>query len=245
MKKFLILGVASILAFSAIPQAHAIFGVGDVVFDPDNFAQNLLSAERALVQIENQVKSLTNEAQMLINEAKNLEHLDFNSLNRLRATLANAQRLFDQAQGIAFNVAQMQEQFDRLYPAVYTAATSSDQMSADALERWQRSRDALDTALQLQSQAKENFAEDEAVLADLVTQSQSADGALQAAQATNQLLALQSRQQIQAQQIQITEGRAAALEHANVVAEQARAQELNRRFFTQETRYTAEPIRGF
>jgi len=245
MKKFLVLGVASILTLSAVPKAHAIFGIGDIVLDPSNLAQNILSAERALVQIENQVKSLANEGEMLINEAKNLEHLDFNTLARLRATIANAQQLFDRARGLAFNVQQMQQEFDRLYPVSYGEGVSVEQMSDDAHERWQRARDAIDTALQLQSQAKENFAEDEGVLADLVEKSQSAEGALQAAQATNQLLALQARQQIQAQQLQITQGRAAVLEQARVVAEEERARELNRRFMTRETRYTPEPIVGF
>ncbi|MBY0333727.1 MAG: DUF4141 domain-containing protein, partial [Acetobacteraceae bacterium] len=42
------------------------------VFDPWNYAQNILSAARALDQINNQIASLQNEAQMLINQARNL-----------------------------------------------------------------------------------------------------------------------------------------------------------------------------
>ena len=43
-----------------------------VVFDPNNYAQNVLTAARALQQINNQIVSLQNQAQMLINQAKNL-----------------------------------------------------------------------------------------------------------------------------------------------------------------------------
>jgi P-type conjugative transfer protein TrbJ len=43
-----------------------------VVFDPNNYAQNVLTAARALQQINNQIASLQNQAQMLINQAKNL-----------------------------------------------------------------------------------------------------------------------------------------------------------------------------
>ena len=42
-----------------------------VVFDPNNYAQNVLTAARALQQINNQITSLQNQAQMLINQAKN------------------------------------------------------------------------------------------------------------------------------------------------------------------------------
>ena len=43
-----------------------------VVFDPNNYAQNVLTAARALQQINNQITSLQNQTQMLINQAKNL-----------------------------------------------------------------------------------------------------------------------------------------------------------------------------
>ena len=76
------------------------------------------------------------------------------------------------------------------------------------------------------------------MLTDLVNGSQSAAGALQAAQATNQLLALQSRQAMQAQQLQITQERAAALEQARQVAVQERALEVRRRFQGSGTPYT-------
>jgi len=245
MKKFLILSVAALMTLSAVPQAHALFGIGDVVFDPSNYAQNVLTAAHTLTQIQNQIQMLANEAQMLINEAKNLEHLNFSTLGRIRASIATIQRLFAQAQGIAFDLQRMQQQFDQLYPAAYGPDVTVDQMSADAHVRWQRARDAVDTAMQLQSQAKANFDDDEAVLSDLVNQSQSVDGIVQAVQATNQLLALQARQQIQAQQLQITQGRAADLEQARWGAEQERARELARRFMTRGTPYTPAAVNGF
>jgi len=55
----------------AVTPAHALFGFGDIVFDPSNYAENVLQAARALEQINNQIQSLQNEAQMLINQAHN------------------------------------------------------------------------------------------------------------------------------------------------------------------------------
>ena len=115
-------------------------------------------------------------------------------------------------------------------------------MALDARQRWRNSLEALRTATQVQSQAVQNFRSDEQTLTDLVNRSQSAVGALQATQATNQLLALQARQSIQAQQLQITQDRAAALEQARVIAVQERAREVRRRFIGSGTPYTPQAV---
>lgn len=215
------------------------------VYDPANHMQNLLTATRALQQVNQQVQQLQNEAQMLVNQARNLQGLDFNALSQLRATLAQTQRLLDEAQGLAFDVAQARREFARLYPDGYGSDAPRARMEADARERWDQAREALHTAVQLQAQTVQHVAADETVLADLVGQSQSAAGVLQAAQATNQLLALQSRQLMQAQQLQAAQGRADALEQARTVAVEAQARELRRRFMTGSTAYTGEPVRLF
>ncbi len=216
-----------------------------VVFDPTNFSQNILTAARTLTQIQNQVLQLQNEAQMLENEARNLQGLNLSTLGRLQATLAITQRLLDQTQGMAFQLSLVQQEFARLYPDSYTASASRSQMNADALSRWSDSRLALSTALQVQAQSSQNFPSDESVLADLVSSSQSAVGALQATQATNQLLALQARQGIQMQQLAIAQDRAVALDQARAVEAEARAREFRRRFMSTSTTDTPQAIGSF
>ncbi|WP_285411422.1 P-type conjugative transfer protein TrbJ [Variovorax sp. efr-133-TYG-130] len=233
MKKTSLAAAAAILIALA-PGAHAQW----VVIDPTNLAQNILTAANTLEQINNQIKQLQNQAQSLMNQARNLTSLDFSALAELRATLSATNQLIQQAQGLAFNVSQMETDFRRLYPDSYSAATSGTQMATDARSRWRNSLEALRTATKVQSQAVQNFAADERTLTDLVNRSQSAVGALQATQATNQLLALQSRQAMQAQQLQITQDRAAALEQARQVAVQERAREVRRRFQGDGTPYT-------
>src|SRR5690606_23527407 len=143
---------------------------------------------------------------------------------RLRSTLATTERLIADAQGLAYVVAHLDQEFARLYPHENAATVSSDRMPRDTRERWQHTLDGLQTARRMQAQVSQNLAADEGVLADLVNQSQSANGALQATQATNQLLALQAKQAIQSQQLQLTQDRAASLELARqaAVTEQAR-----------------------
>jgi P-type conjugative transfer protein TrbJ len=231
-KRLLAAAAASLIALA--PAGHAQW----IVFDPSNYSQNILTAARTLEQINNQIRQLQNEAQMLTNQARNLTSLNFSALGELRAALSATNQLIQQGQGLAFNVAQMETEFRRLYPESYTAAVSGTQMASDARTRWTHSLEALRTATRVQSQAVQNFASDERTLTDLVNRSQSAVGALQAMQATNQLLALQSRQAMQAQQLQITQDRAAALEQARQVAVQERAREVRRRFQGEGTPYT-------
>ncbi|KRE89447.1 conjugal transfer protein TrbJ [Frateuria sp. Soil773] len=214
------------------------------VFDAANFSQNLLTAARELQQIDNQIQQLQNQAQMLVNQGRNLTGLDYSALSRLQATLASTNQLIAQAQGLSFNVAQSQAAFNRLYPSSYGAGTSRAQMVQDAQTRWQTSVQALQTATQMQSQAAQNLLSDQSVLSGLVTRSQGAVGALQASQATNQLLALIARQAIQAQQLAVSQDRAMALDQARAAADEAQAAQVRARFIGRGLQYTPQPV-GF
>ena len=236
MKKRLV--AAAIAAMLCTATAHAQW----VVVDPTNLVQNTLTAIRTLEQINNQIQQLQNEAQMLTNQARNLASLPFNVVSRLRSNLATTQRLIARAKGMAYDVARMDQDFQRLYPEQYAATVSGDQMYRDTQERWKNTLNGLQTTMQMQAQASQNLSDDEGVLADLVGKSQSAEGALQAMQAMNQLLALQAKQSIQTQRLQITQDRAASLELARQAAAAERGREVRRRFQGTGTPYTPHPV---
>src|SRR5581483_2839501 len=77
------LGLAAFLMLSAATTPASAF----TVFDPSNYSQNLLTAARALIQINNQIKSLQNEAQMLLNMGKDLQSLKLSDLNTMMSGL--------------------------------------------------------------------------------------------------------------------------------------------------------------
>ena len=237
MKKTM-LTVATAALMNALPAAHAQW----VVIDPTNLVQNTLTAIRALEQINNQIQQLQNEARMLVNQTRNLASLPFSVVSRLRSNLALTQRLIAQAKGMAYDVANMDQMFQRLYPEQYAASVSGNQMYRDTQERWKNTLNGLQTTMQMQAQASQNLHDDEGVLTDLVSKSQSAVGALQAMQATNQLLALQAKQSIQTQRLQITQDRAASLELARQAAATERGREVTRRFLGEGTPYTPQPV---
>ena len=236
MKKRLL--AAAVAAMLCTATAHAQW----VVIDPTNLVQNTLTAIRTLEQINNQIQQLQNEAQMLTNQARNLASLPFHVVSRLRSNLATTQRLIDRAKGMAYDVARMDQDFQRLYPEQYAATVSGDQMYRDTQERWKNTLNGLQTTMQMQAQASQNLSDDEGVLTDLVGKSQSAEGALQAMQAMNQLLALQAKQSIQTQRLQITQDRAASLELARQAAAVERGREVNRRFLGEGTPYTPQAV---
>src|SRR3954465_5069279 len=105
--------LASVLTAASATAFTASAG-GMTVFDPTNFAQNLLQAGRALEQIQNQVKSLQNEAQMLVDMALNLKQLDVTSVGELASALRRIDTLMSQAEGIGFDVQQPAAQHPRL-----------------------------------------------------------------------------------------------------------------------------------
>ena len=215
--------------------AHA-FGFGRIVYDPTNYAQNLLTAARTLEQINHQITSLQNEAQMLINQAKNLASLPYSSLQTLQQNVSRTQQLLAQAQNIAFDVQNVDQMFQQKYGKVSLSATDA-QLVADARSRWQNTVGGLQDAMRVQAGAVGNIDSNRAEMAALVGQSQGATGALQATQAGNQLLALQSQQLSDLIAVISANGRADALTEAEraTAAEQGRIQ--RERFLTPGTGY--------
>ena len=234
MKRFSISVFLILLASVASLPARAQWAV----IDAPNIVQTALVATRSLTQIQNQVRELTNEAVMLENEAKNLKGLNFSTLNRLLSTLQTTNQLINQAQGLGFSLLREEQLFSQGYPVAYPNSVTNARMLQDARERWSYSLEAYQTSLAVQSQAQANFASDQASLTDLVNQSQSAVGALEASQATNQLLALHARQMIAEQQLRITQDRATALEAARAIAAEARAREVRSQFNSTGVPYT-------
>src|SRR6266849_315489 len=100
-----------------------------VVFDPNNYAQNVLRAARALQQINNQITSLQNQAQMLINQARNLASLPYSSLQQLQSSIKRTQQLLNQAQRIAYDVQQIDHAFSTTYAPVSSGASSQTLIS--------------------------------------------------------------------------------------------------------------------
>ncbi|MBB4955992.1 P-type conjugative transfer protein TrbJ [Agrobacterium vitis] len=219
--------------------AHAI-----IVFDPSNYAQNVLTAARSLQQITNQITSLQNEAQMLINQARNLASLPISSLQQIQQSVQKTQQLLQQAQNIAYDVQAIDKAFQQKYANVSMSA-SDKQLVADARSRWQNTVGGLQDAMKVQATVVGNIDTNRTEMSRLVGASQGATGALQATQAGNQLLALQAQQLADLTAVVAANGRAQALQSAEQAAAAEQGREQRRRFLTPGAGYQPGNARMF
>ncbi|MCP1931025.1 P-type conjugative transfer protein TrbJ [Bradyrhizobium elkanii] len=234
---------AGVLPMLATP-AQAQFG--GIVFDPTNYAQNVLTAARALQQINNQITSLQNEATMLINQARNLASLPYSSLQQLQQSVQRTQQLLQQAQGIAYNVQNIDQAFRTNYGAGSASMSASDQqLVAQARDRWNNTVNGLQDAMRVQAGVVGNIDTNRTQMSALVGQSQGATGALQATQAGNQLLALQAQQLADLTAVVSANGRAQALAGAERAAAVEQGREQRRRFLTPGSGYQPGNARMF
>ncbi|NSZ48755.1 P-type conjugative transfer protein TrbJ [Agrobacterium vitis] len=207
-----------------------------IVFDPSNYAQNVLTAARTLEQINQQITSLQNEATMLMNQARNLASLPFSSLQTLQQNVQRTQQLLNQAQNIAFDVQGIDRAFQQQYGNVSMSATDQ-QLVSDARSRWQNTVGGLQDAMRVQAGVVGNIDTNRTQMSELVSQSQGATGALQATQAGNQLLALQSQQLSDLVALLAANGRSGALTEAERTAAVEQGREQRRRFLTPGSSY--------
>ena len=231
--------VALSMTCTAVPSPAQV-----VVFDPNNYAQNVLTAARALQQINNQITSLQNQAQMLINQAKNLASLPYSSLQQLQSSIQRTQQLLIQAQRIAYNVQQIDNAFSTTY-APASAGISSQTLVANAQARWQTSIAGFQDALRVHAGVVGNLDTNRTQTAALVTSSQSASGALQATQAGNQLAALLAQQLADLTATVAAQGRAQSLEAAQRTSAQDQGREQLQRFLTPGAGYQPTSVQMF
>lgn len=209
-----------------------------IVFDPSNYAQNLLTAARALEQVNNEIRMLQNQAQSLINQAKNLTTISFPELQALNQTITQIDRLMATAQGITFNATNLDQQFKTLFPGSFNQALTNDQQVVAARNRITTAMAAYQQTMTVQAQVVQNVQADEATLAAIVARSQSAEGALQVGQATNQLLALVVKEEFQLQNLIAAQYRTASFDQASRTQARSDAQGAGTKFLGSGTAYT-------
>ncbi len=235
MKKIMIALAATSLASATI--VAVIPAQAMPVFDQANYSQNLLTAARTLQQIDQQIRQLQNEAQMLANMDKHLKRVDFPELKKLEANLAKVEELMAKAEGVDFGVDKLEERMGALFPKDFGALTRGGTVAA-AKARLDAAMAAYRRTLGVQSRIAANVAEDAGVLADLAGRSTGAEGSLQAQQATNQLLALAAKQQLQIQQLMAASYEADMLDRARAAQSEAEGRARTRRFLGTGKAYT-------
>ena len=137
--------IATSLVSGTMIAAPAQAQFGGIVYDPSNYAQNVLTAARTLQQINNQIQQIQNQATSLINEARNLASLPVSTIQTLQQQVDQTRQLLNQAQRIAYDVTDVQQVFNGRYKGAALTGGQA-QMVANANARWQDRVGALEDA---------------------------------------------------------------------------------------------------
>lgn len=232
MAGFALIGAgAAFVATTSLSPDKPANAFGMTVFDPSNYAQNVLTAARTLQQINNQIQSLQNQA-------KNLKRVDFPEVQQITSTLQQIDRLMGRADGLTFKLDDTNFRLARLYPEAFNAALTSDQQVVEAKARLDASRSAYRQTMAMQSKIVESVRDDAQTLGRLVDRSQRAEGSLQATQSTNQLIALTAKQQLQIQMLMAAQYRAQAVEDARRTQSEVEGRSRTAKFLGSGVAYT-------
>lgn len=199
---------ASALILASAMPAHAQFG--GIVFDPQNYAQSVLTAARELQQVNNQITQIENQTQGLINQTKNLASLPYSLVSTITSQIQRTEQLITQAQRIAYSVTTINQAFTQNYGAINPSLTGQ-QMIAQAQQRWQTSLAGLQDAMKMQATVVGNISTNRTNVTSLGASSQSASGNLQVQQVNNQLLVQISSQLSDLIALEAANGRAQSL----------------------------------
>lgn len=189
----------SIVIFSmASSPSYAVFGVGDIVFDPQSYSQQLIGYMNQIRQYAVQGQQYATQLRQLAAQIRNLQNLNY--IIDL-AGLQDMQRIIQSARGIASDYSRLQSQFDQVYPEFAKFSTMSGKdFALKALEWNQETANSNRDAMDLISKTKDWFYSDSNDLRRLTIKANSVAGAKDGLQSIAQIAALQSKQLIQLQQ---------------------------------------------
>lgn len=214
------------------------------VFDPTNYSQNVLTAARELQQINNQIQQIENQTQSLINQAKHLASLPYSLASTITSQIQRTEQLISQAQKIAYSVSSIDQAFTTNYGAI-NLNMSQQQMVAQAQQRWQTSVAGLQDAMRMQATVVGNITTARSNVTTLGSSSQSAIGALQATQVSNQLLIQISQQLSDLIALEAADGRARAMVAASKATDQNQGATQMSTFLTPASGYQPGAVQMF
>lgn len=237
-----------LMTFMMTAPTHAIFGMGDIVYDPSNFAQNITSAISEVTQELKQVKQYTTQLRELMVAKQQLDDMVQNTQQLTKFNWDDAQGTLSQLLGMTDTIDQYKSQlgsFDnflgkfqtidyyRNIPCVGTndcTASDLDKLAEiDSLgsDARKKANDALLRSVDLQQLTLKKDSEH---LRELQRDAQSSTGRLQALQAANELASEQTNQLLQIRELLVAQQNALAIQMAVQNDKEARAITLKEKF---------------
>jgi len=184
-----IIALALFLILIGETPGHAIFGIGDIVYDPINWIQNNAQVLESIIQVKNQIEQINNMIRnTTMTKAQWEQALPL--LNQLGAAL-------NQGNSMAYNLQNLDAIFRQKFPG-YTPY----QDWHTAYGTWTSTTlDTLNGALRSVHMQSTNFLDEQARIRALATISESAVGRLAAIQAGNAIATEAAQQMVKLRQL--------------------------------------------
>ncbi|RQW86306.1 MAG: P-type conjugative transfer protein TrbJ [Geobacter sp.] len=196
--KWKTLFLAIVIFGMASTPSYAVFGIGDIVFDPSAFSQQMISYMNMVKQYVTQAQQYSTQLQQLAAQTQNLQNLNY----MIDLTgMQDMQKIIQSARGIASDYSSLQRKYDERYPEFSKFSNmSGEDYAKKALEWNQETANSNRDAMDLISKTKDWFTSDSNDLRKLSVKANAVSGAKDGLQSIAQIAALQSKQLIQLQQ---------------------------------------------
>ena len=169
-------------------KGRAFWGVGDIVFDPSNFANTLDTAVRLLKVVgiaQDQLEKIETNLQKLEGLLDVLRDPDLSNLQKLEAVSANAD-------GLSYAVDTLEASYSATYPD-FDSPVDRDRLKT-LQKRWlEQTRESIEKAMAVQG-AVQDLPADREDLADALTKARAAEGNLQIGQSQAEIDAIMAKQ---------------------------------------------------
>jgi P-type conjugative transfer protein TrbJ len=177
--------------------------------------------------------------QVILRMDQNLLRLGSTISPDLQRALGDIQTQLRAGDGIALRLQATQNGYERLFPREVSASLSTDDVLRNAKNRWDEEYAALRRAALLQGQIGDGIDVDVRLLGDAMARSKNAAGALEVAQAGNELTSLSVKQALQLQILLAAQQRAEAFAKARDLATEEEARQRFKSFVGTGSAYSA------
>jgi P-type conjugative transfer protein TrbJ len=196
---------------------HCLLGLGDIVFDPSNYAQNLLSVRAAydayaqdLKKYATQLNQYREQILQSTQGARNLLSTPLNIIADLDDLYQRYQSTVATAQGLSYKASEVKAQFAALYNGT---GTGSAALLAKVRQMAQQQRAADEQAARMQA-LRERSDQTQAAMRRALEAVRTAQGNLQVQQAQAQLVGVISTQNQQLMEMVAASQRSALMYQA-------------------------------
>lgn len=219
---FLVLSLALMINLAMPPSPAAAI----IVYDPTNYSANIQTSLK-------QVESVVNELKMLENQAKQLMQIgQIPELQQLKATFNQLMQIRSEVTSLLNSYSQFQAEWDGTFKDFASVSgMSATEWASQAQKMLAESNKALFDSVRAQTSVQQIESDAQALTA-LQNASQSAQGALQAVQAGNQIGAVTAQQLMRLQTIMAASNTAQATYYRELHARDEKAAAEGKRFFS-------------